>query len=110
MRLNKDGIVEFNENDSESVKFSEQARLAIVMIIQKVFLDVAQDKGDKSIEEYLEEADLVLKDGEIYIVNPVSFSVDTLGEESEEDEGDEEETDEDDFDDAVFESPMKYKN
>jgi hypothetical protein len=103
----RDGLVEFNENDCETVKLSEQAILAIVMIIQKVFLDVAQDKGDKSIEEYLEEADLVLQDGEIYIANPVSFSVDTSHDET---LGEDDEADEDDFDDAVFESPMKYKN
>lgn len=110
----KNGIVSMEDEEVEVLKFSEQAIMSLVMIVQKTFLDIAQDKGDKSIGDYLEESELILKNGEIFINNPVSFSIDK---EWEDEDFDEDDTDEDTEDDEeedeeamLIRTPLQYRN
>lgn len=112
IKLDENGLVNFESEEVEVLKFSEQAIMSLVMIVQKTFLDIAQDKGDKSIGDYLEESELVLKDGEIYITNPVSFSIDKAWEEGEDDEDydDEDEGDEEPEEAMLIRTSLQYKN
>jgi ATP-dependent exoDNAse (exonuclease V) beta subunit len=110
----ENGIVSMKDEEVEVLKFSEQAIMSLVMIVQKTFLDIAQDKGDKSIGDYLEESELILKNGEIFINNPVSFSIDK---EWEDEDFDEDDTDEDTEDDEekdeeamLIRTSLQYRN
>lgn len=81
--------------ETKTYKLSEQGVLAVVMLIQKIFMDVAQDRESRSIEECLEDYEFILDSEEkLWVSNPVSFSVDLpKDDDTEEVDYEEEETD-----------------
>lgn len=84
----KDGIVESDVTNS-ILKLSEQGVMSIVMVIQKVFVEMAQEKDPKSIEEHLEGYEFIVNNNELFVTNPVTISVDLLQQlEDEEDDED----------------------
>lgn len=82
------GII-VSDDSTKTYKLSEQGIMAITMVIQKIFTDLAQDRETKSIDEFLENYDFILDENEqLWVCNPVSFTIDNISEEDEEDEED----------------------
>ena len=83
----KNSVIVRDDKEIKIYKLSEQGVMSFIMVVQKVFADIAQNKEDVSIEELLEGYEFIIDSNDkLWVTNPVTVTINKTNPESDEDD------------------------